>query len=56
MIKRSGGKVTEGVSTRTDYLVIGESPGGTKFRRAQELGVPMIDEAQLMDMRRTTDD
>ena len=48
MIEGWGGKVTGSVSARTSYLVVGESPGGTKFRRAQELGVPVIDEAALM--------
>ncbi len=50
MIERAGGKVTDSVSRKTDYLVVGEAPGGTKYRRAQELGVPMIDEEQLMGM------
>ena len=50
MIERYGGKVTGSVSGRTDYLVAGENPGGAKYRRAQELGVPVIDEAQLMRM------
>ncbi len=50
MIERYGGKVTDSVSRKTDYLVVGEAPGGTKFRRAQELGVPMISEAQLVEM------
>ncbi len=48
MIEGWGGKVTGSVSARTSYLVVGESPGGTKCRRAQELGVPVIDEAALM--------
>jgi len=46
-IEAYGGKVTGSVSGRTDYVIVGESPGGTKYRRAQELGVPMIDEAEL---------
>lgn len=46
-IERHGGKVTGSVSARTDYLVVGESPGGTKYRKAQQLSVPMIDEASL---------
>jgi len=50
MIERCGGKVTGSVSRKTDYLVVGESPGGSKHRRAQELEVPMIDEARLMEM------
>jgi len=50
MIERAGGRVTDSVSRKTDYLVVGEAPGGTKYRRAQELGVPMISEDELMRM------
>jgi DNA ligase (NAD+) len=49
-IERHGGKVTGSVSRRTDYLLVGESPGGTKYRKAQQLEVPLIDEARLLDM------
>jgi len=30
--------------------VTGESPGGTKYRKAQQLEVTMIDEVQLLGM------
>jgi len=50
LIERYGGKVTNSVSSKTDYLVVGESPGRTKYHKAQQLGVPMIDEAQLRKM------
>jgi DNA ligase (NAD+) len=50
LIERHGGKVTGGVSRNTDYLVVGESPGGSKYRKAQQLGTPMIDEARLLEM------
>jgi len=46
-IKSHGGKVTDSVSKKTNYLVVGADPGGTKYNKAQELGVPMIDEARL---------
>ena len=49
-IEGHGGKVTDAVSRNTDYLVVGEAPGGTKYRRAQELGTPMITEAQLREL------
>ena len=49
-IQAHGGQVSESVSRKTNYLVVGESPGGTKYRRAQELGIPMIDEATLRRM------
>jgi DNA ligase (NAD+) len=48
LIEAHGGKVTGSVSRKTDYLVVGESPGGSKYRKAQQLGTPQIDEEQLM--------
>jgi DNA ligase (NAD+) len=50
LIARHGGKVTGSVSGNTDYLVVGESPGGSKYRKAQQLETPMIDEARLLEM------
>ena len=49
LIERHGGKVTGSVSRKTDYLLVGTSPG-SKFRKAQQLGVLMIDEAALLAM------
>ena len=45
-IEERGGKVTDSVSKKTDYLVLGESPG-SKLAKAQSLGVAILDEAQL---------
>lgn len=39
-----GGKVTGTVSKKTDFVVVGENPG-SKFDKAQELGVPVLDAA-----------
>jgi DNA ligase (NAD+) len=39
-----GGKVTGSVSKKTDFVVVGESPG-SKHDRAVALGVPVLDEA-----------
>ena len=50
LIERHGGKVTGSVSGRTDYLLVGEAPGATKYNKARELGVPMIEEAELVGM------
>jgi DNA ligase (NAD+) len=42
--------VTSSVSKKTDYLVAGESPGGSKLEKAERLGVPVIDEAALLEL------
>jgi DNA ligase (NAD+) len=49
LIQAHGGKVTESVSGKTNYLVAGESPG-SKLRKAQERGVQVLDEAGLREM------
>ncbi|MGQ9892648.1 MAG: NAD-dependent DNA ligase LigA [Roseiflexus sp.] len=48
LIISHGGKVSGSVSKKTDYLVVGAEPGGTKFTKARELGIPLIDEAGLL--------
>jgi len=48
-IEARGGKIADGVSKKTDYVVLGESPG-SKLAKAQSLGVPIIDEAALRKM------
>ncbi|WP_310962737.1 NAD-dependent DNA ligase LigA [Nocardioides terrisoli] len=44
-----GGKASGSVSKKTDYVVVGESPG-SKAEKADQLGVPILDEAAFEDL------
>ncbi len=44
-----GGKVSDSVSSKTDYLVLGENPG-SKREQAAELGVKIISEDELKQL------
>lgn len=48
-IEARGGKVTDSVSKKTSYVVVGESPG-SKVAKAQQLGVTILDEAGLNEL------
>ena len=43
MIEAFGGRVTSAVSGKTDYLVVGKSPGAKKVSEAIAKGVPTLD-------------
>ena len=48
-IKNVGGKVTSSISSKLDYLVVGDSPG-SKLNKAQELGVIILNETELFNL------
>jgi len=49
LIENVGGKVSGSVSKKTDFVVAG-ADAGSKLTKAQELGVSVIDETDLLKM------
>ena len=49
LIENNGGKASGSVSKKTSYVVAGEA-AGSKLTKAKELGIPVIDEAELLEM------
>ena len=52
-IKARGGKSPGSVSAKTTALVVGEGPGASKVTKAEELGVPVLDEAAFVHLLET---
>jgi len=49
LIQKSGGKVTDSISKKTDFLVVG-AEAGSKLEKAQNLGISQLTEAELLAM------
>jgi DNA ligase (NAD+) len=49
LIQAAGGNVASSISAKVDYLVAGADPG-SKVGKAEKLGIPIIDESELMRM------
>ena len=47
MLEAAGAKVSGSVSKKTSYVVAGEE-AGSKLAKAEELGVPVLDEAGML--------
>jgi DNA ligase (NAD+) len=52
-IKARGGKSPGSVSKKTTAVVVGEAPGAAKLTKAEELGVPILDEAAFAHLLQT---
>lgn len=49
IIETMGGKVTGSVSKKTDFVIVGENPG-SKYQKALDLGIEIIDESGLKEI------
>jgi DNA ligase (NAD+) len=49
LIEAQGGKVTGSVSKKTDFVIAGAEPG-SKFIKAQDLGIRILDETSFLDL------
>ena len=45
-----GAKVSDSVSKKTTAVIVGESPGASKLAKAEAAGVPLLDEAALVEL------
>ena len=50
LIMANGGKNSSSVSSRTSFLLAGEKPGPEKIRKAESLGIRIVDEAAFREM------
>jgi len=48
-VEKAGGRAVSSVSSKTDYLVIGDN-SGSKYDKAQELGVKILTESEFKEM------
>ena len=52
-IKSRGGKSPGSVSKKTTAVVIGAGPGASKVTKAEELGIPLLDESGFLELLET---
>ncbi|MBW4658379.1 MAG: NAD-dependent DNA ligase LigA [Drouetiella hepatica Uher 2000/2452] len=49
LIQEAGGKITNSISAKTNYLVVGED-AGSKLAKAEALGISQLSEAELLQL------
>ena len=53
LIQKYGGKVTQSISKKTSYIVVGSDPGQSKLAKASSFNTKQINEDELLDLIRT---
>ena len=48
-IRLLGGEISESVSKKTDYVIVGKKPG-TKYQRAKALGIKTLSEKEFLNL------
>jgi len=49
-IRLLGGEISESVSKKTDYVVVGKEPGPTKLEKAKKLGIKTLTEKEFLQL------
>jgi DNA ligase (NAD+) len=49
-LEAKGAKITNSVSSKTTGLIVGQEPGASKLTKAQRSGVPLVSEADLLEL------
>ena len=49
-IRLLGGEISESVSKKTDYLILGKEPGPTKLEKAKKLGIKTLTEKEFLQL------
>ncbi|NLM07048.1 MAG: NAD-dependent DNA ligase LigA [Tissierellia bacterium] len=53
-VRKFGGKASSSVSTKTDYVIVGDSPG-SKYDKAVELGIKIINQEEILKILKEGD-
>jgi DNA ligase (NAD+) len=48
MIQNAGGTISNSISNKTDFIVVGDNPG-SKYKKALELGITVLNETELLN-------
>ncbi len=49
LVEQNGGSVTESVSSKVDYVVVGDQPG-SKLDKARSLGLKILSEQEFLEL------